>query len=881
MQNTSATYNTAYASDLRSFEVKLNIAGTDYGADAIFSLSTDSKIFADAPTIGGAYSATCEFSIISDGTSIPRMAKCIPYFRVTDGTNTSEWIKKGEFYIDTRKVTNNGGGFDVFEAFCYDGMMMANQPYSASGISWPATDTAVVADICTALGWTQDSRNAAILTGGYSLPAPVNSLATYRDYLSYIAAMYAANWIMSDDGKLRLVPIAGGADTLAVGSSATSVENSATRPAYTKVIMTTDEDGSGFVSGLTDTSVMEVYCPPATQTICDSVLTILSAWQYKPFIAEGVWSNPAVEVGDLVTAGDSTSSIIISRVISFGAGMVMELSAPNDQDVDHEYYYEDPEERRYRSTIADIKNEITMNGDGITLLSQTVENGMRNLILNTQAPSVLNVINLQGKNTYYQNYTPSVAEHGMRFTKGSSSSSAVLFAFGETSNTSVDASMCGLEAGKTYTLAFDWSYLLFAASSTPTYMRWRLLSWDGTTNAATLTMTEFIREAITRNTAKSGIGVVGTFTVPADAVVLCVYMDFITSSGGTDTVIANSAVRSTDYYEFANIKLEKGLNATEWSPAPEDLVGNDEIISKINIAPGSVTIDADKINLNGAITANNNVEIRMDGTIKAVNADLSGKFTMTDGTINVTTGSGSDNIISLNSTQLHSLIRAGSMIMSEDSVSPTPQATLEAAGITLKKTSSSSAFDAIGIDAINGITLMDESGNNAKFTKDASGNGQINLYRSGDKPLLDITESGMTFMNSAGTVTASYNADRANNLVTKTGTSVSLASATSGMANLTSFTLTRGLWIVSCIARFASNSTGYRYVLIATSATGGTQINDTAAIIVSPANGNTTRVPLVTAINVTAASATYYLNARQNSGSALASYGYVTAVKVS
>ena len=881
MQTTSATYNTAYASNLHTFEVKINIDGTDYGQDTIFSLSTDSKIFADAPTIGGVYSATCNFSIISDGTSIPRMAKCIPYFRVTDGTNTSEWIKKGEFYIDTRKVTNNGGSIDVFEAFCYDGMMMANQPYASSSIAvWPATDTAVVADICTTLGFTQDTRNAAIMTGGYTLPIPVGENDTYRDYLSYIAAMYAANWIMSDDGKLRLVPISGGTDTLAVGTSAESVENSATRPAYTKVIMTTDEDGSGFVSGLTDTSVMEVYCPAATQTICDSVLTTLSAWQYKPFIAEGVWSNPAVEVGDLVTAGDSTSSIIISRVISFGAGMVMELSAPNDQDVDHEYYYEDPEERRYRSTIADMKNEITMNGDGITLLSQTVENGMRNLILNTQAPSVLNVINLQGTNTYYQNYTPSVATHGLRFTKDTSTSASVLFAFGETSNTNANASMCGLEAGKTYTMAFDWSYLLFAASADDTYMRWRLLSWDGTTNAATLTRTEFIRAQITRNTATSGVGVVGTFTVPSDAVVLCVYMDFITSSGGTDTVIQNSAVRSTDYYEFANIKLEKGVNATEWTPAPEDLVGNDEIISKINIAPGTVTIDANKINLNGAVTANNNVTIAVDGTITAVNANLSGTFTMTDGTINVTTGSGTDNIIQLNTAQLHTKVRAGSIYMTEDSVTPAPEATLYAGGFTLKSTTSPSVYDTVTGDADVGLTVGGNNGTSAKISKDASASGQINLYRSGDKPLLDITESGIVYKNSSGTTTASFNADRANNLVTVTGASVSLASATSGMTNLCSFKLTPGLWIVSFVARFATNATGYRFAIIATTSTGTTAINDSSSLLCAPANGNTTRVGLTTAINV-ASSTTYYLNARQNSGSTLTSYGYIMAVKVS
>lgn len=54
-------------------------------------------------------------------------------------------------------------------------------------------------------------------------------------------------------------------------------------------------------------------------------------------------------------------------------------------------------------------------------------------------------------------------------------------------------------------------------------------------------------------------------------------------------------------------------------------VGEDEIISKINQSPEEITIAASKINLNGAITANNNVTIGTDGKLTAVNAEVSGK----------------------------------------------------------------------------------------------------------------------------------------------------------------------------------------------------------------------------------------------------------------
>lgn len=49
----------------------------------------------------------------------------------------------------------------------------------------------------------------------------------------------------------------------------------------------------------------------------------------------------------------------------------------------------------------------------------------------------------------------------------------------------------------------------------------------------------------------------------------------------------------------------------------------------IDFTAGSFTIGADHINLNGAVTANNNVTIGTDGKITAVDADISGKITAT------------------------------------------------------------------------------------------------------------------------------------------------------------------------------------------------------------------------------------------------------------
>lgn len=56
-------------------------------------------------------------------------------------------------------------------------------------------------------------------------------------------------------------------------------------------------------------------------------------------------------------------------------------------------------------------------------------------------------------------------------------------------------------------------------------------------------------------------------------------------------------------------------------------VGKGDVISSINQTKEEITIDARKINLNGAVTANGNFKIGTDGKIEAVGAKLSGDIT--------------------------------------------------------------------------------------------------------------------------------------------------------------------------------------------------------------------------------------------------------------
>ena len=134
-----------------------------------------------------------------DSTSIPKMAKMKPYYRLTNGTQTSEWIQKGVFYIDTR-VTDSG----LLTIHGYDDMLKAEQVWRPQGLTFPMSMQQAANVIAEVMGIELDSR--CVFNSSYTVSYPANEY-TLRDVLRFIAAAHGGNWIMSDIGELWLVPL--------------------------------------------------------------------------------------------------------------------------------------------------------------------------------------------------------------------------------------------------------------------------------------------------------------------------------------------------------------------------------------------------------------------------------------------------------------------------------------------------------------------------------------------------------------------------------------------------------------------------------------------------------------------------------------------------
>lgn len=183
-------------------------ADDGYSEQHLMSVSTHSQVFSnDKPEVGCCVSSEIDLEMLKPAGEIPRMALVVPYVRLTNGVEYSEWIQKGVYYIDTRSSNKDDAGIEILKLHGYDAMMKAEQDYTGSALSWPNTDLNVAKDIARLMGVEVDPDTLAMLTNGYAVQLP--SGYTCREVLGYIAAMYAGCFVMSDIGQLRLIQLNG------------------------------------------------------------------------------------------------------------------------------------------------------------------------------------------------------------------------------------------------------------------------------------------------------------------------------------------------------------------------------------------------------------------------------------------------------------------------------------------------------------------------------------------------------------------------------------------------------------------------------------------------------------------------------------------------
>ena len=104
MQAVSSLWKQIFAEPGHLTEVRAVIGGVTYNIDKIFSITQTRNIFSsNSPMIGCCCSSVLDIEIIPT-SPVPRMASIVVTTRLksADGTQYSEWIDAGTYYVDTR-----------------------------------------------------------------------------------------------------------------------------------------------------------------------------------------------------------------------------------------------------------------------------------------------------------------------------------------------------------------------------------------------------------------------------------------------------------------------------------------------------------------------------------------------------------------------------------------------------------------------------------------------------------------------------------------------------------------------------------------------------------------------------------------------------------
>lgn len=315
----------------------------EYGESEIASAFVSGRTF-DAPSVGNAASRQLDMTFLpkKDGNGnaipIPRMAKIELYVSLVWGEWETEALKKGVFFIDTRS-TDAVTGWTTVRGF--DSNLMMEQALAESESDVIPDDTAGLMNlIAQKIGVEIDSRTAM---RNYALNVFESDrrakYMTMRQVAGYVAGLYGGNWIITDEGRLRLLPLSqsseGEAITAIGASNAGGIYVSPALEAWSGVSF---EYNGEVVASAGDATgrVMRIENPWASDAIAASLLESIQNLTYYPYEVTDAVIDPAVEIGDFVSV-DGATRRIFAMSGSLDGLCAVDVSAPADCDIDHEF----------------------------------------------------------------------------------------------------------------------------------------------------------------------------------------------------------------------------------------------------------------------------------------------------------------------------------------------------------------------------------------------------------------------------------------------------------------------------------------------------------------------------------------------------------------
>jgi hypothetical protein len=326
MHNVSSGFKTAIKQPSRIISAKVVINQNTYIDDKIIELSyEDTSNPSNKFEIGTVSAAMVNLSLLGVN-EVFETATFKPYIGL-DVNGTVEWVPIGVFFADDvdRKK-------DVTKLTLFDGMIKLEQAYF-SNLSFPATITNVVNEICTKTGF----QFVGVLPN-YSIEKPEGF--TYREVVGFIAALCGGFAKFTRDGKLTIKSYVTVAETISPDHYI-DYKKKKDRP-YRIDKITCQAGENIFTKGVLRAGGSEVTFanPLITDAILTDVFNKLNGFEYLPawFNAQG---NPALECGDIITLNTADNEIIkvpvMKHKLKYQGGLVGEIDSEGESENNNQF----------------------------------------------------------------------------------------------------------------------------------------------------------------------------------------------------------------------------------------------------------------------------------------------------------------------------------------------------------------------------------------------------------------------------------------------------------------------------------------------------------------------------------------------------------------
>ena len=358
MRSVSETWAALAADGSFRFDAKLKIGDAEY--DKITAPRISRPLLSGPLTVGGCMCATLKVSILTEDT-INSGTEVEVLGRLTNGTAAtvcSEWLSFGTFWIATVD-DKSAGGIVTLEA--YDDMILANASAFTDVSATTQTMTVAVNEIAASMGLELDDRT--VIETGAAYTVTVDKKLTKRQVLGYIAACHGGNWIITEDRKLRLVPLLTAAGETAAEIPAVIGKLMVGEAVTVSGVWLTDVMEKVSAAGTADGYVLQIGDNPyVNQTVATDLLAKLGGLTYQPYTATTAVYDPALEPGDPITIGTRVTSFLCNQELKLDHAFRGDLTMANSTVVTETYSYQDPVTQQIRDEFQRMAGDLQVDG---------------------------------------------------------------------------------------------------------------------------------------------------------------------------------------------------------------------------------------------------------------------------------------------------------------------------------------------------------------------------------------------------------------------------------------------------------------------------------------------------------------------------------------